>query len=92
MQVSVYIHHLHSDIDIVLETSYVPMDNPSRITALRKLAKRLSKSHVVFGNRLEVIKARVPIVKFVSTHGTNFETLYLHPVTYLQHEYPWTYP
>lgn len=82
----------HSDIDVVLETSYVPMDNPSRITALRKLAKRLSKSHVVSGNRLEVIKARVPIVKFASVHGTNFGALYLHPVTYSQHEYLWTFP
>lgn len=67
----------HSDIDVVLETSYVPMDNPSRLDALRKLAKRLSKSHVVFGNRLEVIKARVPIVKFASVHGTDFETTLL---------------
>ena len=67
----------YSDIDVVLETSYVPMDNPSRIDALRKLAKRLSKSRVVFGNRLEVIKARVPIVKFASVHGTNFVTTLL---------------
>jgi non-canonical poly(A) RNA polymerase PAPD5/7 len=52
----------------------VPTDNQSRITALRKLAKRLSKSHVVFGNRLEVIKARVPIVKFASVHGAHLET------------------
>jgi len=68
------------------------MDNPSRINGLRKLAKRLSKAHVVFGNRLEVIKARVPIVKFTSVHGTNLKTLYLHTVTYSQHEYPWTFP
>ena len=75
IQVSVYIHYFHSDIDIVLETSYVPMDNPSRISGLRKLAKRLSKSHVLFENRLEIIKARVPIIKFASRHGTNFEPL-----------------
>ena len=70
----------HSDIDIVVETSYVPTDNPSRVNGLRKLAKRLSKSHVVFGNRLEVIKARVPIVKFASVHGTSFKTTFTYPL------------
>ena len=55
----------------------MPTDNPSRIAGLRKLAKRLSKSHVVSKNRLEVIKARVPIVKFASVHGTKFETIFI---------------